>query len=196
MRSTRPATRSSSITTWSRSAGTGGRGPAAPACPRASATGPRRSSRSPIRIQASPTSGRGARPSGSRVMTFHLELRRRRSRLLGFSLLATVLLAAGCTALKRYAYEGFGRDGWQQPEKVVQSLALKQGERIADLGSGGGYFTFRFSQAVGPAGKVYAVDVDSEMLDYVAGRAKEDGSLNIQTVAARYDDPLLPESGV
>ena len=129
-------------------------------------------------------------------MTFHLELRRRRSRLLGFSLLAAVLLTAGCTALKRYAYEGFGRDGWQQPEKVVQSLALKQGERIADLGSGGGYFTFRFSQAVGPAGKVYAVDVDREMLEYVAGRAKDDGHRNIETVLARYDDPLLPESGV
>jgi len=110
--------------------------------------------------------------------------------------LATVLLTAGCTAFKRYAYEGFGRDGWQQPEKVMQLLALRPGDRIADLGSGGGYFTFRFSQAVGPAGKVYAVDVDREMLDYVGARAKEDGSLNIETVAARYDDPLLPESGV
>jgi ubiquinone/menaquinone biosynthesis C-methylase UbiE len=129
-------------------------------------------------------------------MTFHLELRQRRSRLLGLSLLAAVLLTAGCTAFKRYVYEVFGRDGWQQPEKVVQSLALRQGERIADLGSGGGYFTFRFSQAVGPAGKVYAVDVDREMLDYVGARAKEDGHPNIETVAARYDDPLLPESGV
>src|SRR5712691_13552894 len=105
--------------------------------------------------------------------------------------LATVLLSAGCTGFKRYVYEGFGRDGWQQPEKVVQSLALRQGDRIADLGSGGGYFTFRFSQAVGPAGKVYAVDVDREMLDYVGARAKEDGSRNIETVAARYDDSLL-----
>jgi ubiquinone/menaquinone biosynthesis C-methylase UbiE len=110
--------------------------------------------------------------------------------------LAALVLLAGCTAFKRYVYEGFGRDGWQQPEKVVQSLALKQGDRIADLGSGGGYFTFRFSQAVGPTGKVYAADVDREMLDYVGTRAKEDGHPNIETVAARYDDPLLPESGV
>lgn len=130
-------------------------------------------------------------------MTLHLELLRRRSGLFGAALLvAAALLTAGCTALKRYAYEGFGRDGWQQPEKVVQSLALKPGDRIADLGSGGGYFTFRFSQAVGPSGKVYAVDVDREMLEYVAGRAKDDGHLNIETVLARYEDPRLPESGV
>src|SRR5712691_12441056 len=110
--------------------------------------------------------------------------------------LVAVVVLSGCTAFKRWTYEGLGRDEWQKPEQVVEALAIKPGDRVADLGSGGGYFTFRFSRAVGPTGKVYAVDVDSEMLDYVAGRAKEDGSLNIQTVAARYDDPLLPESGV
>ena len=115
---------------------------------------------------------------------------------LGVAALAALVLLAGCTALKRYAYEGFGRDGWQQPERVVQSLELRPGDRVADLGSGGGYFTFRFSQAVGPAGKVYAVDVDRDMLDHVAARARDEGHRNIETVLAKYDDPLLPESGV
>jgi len=110
--------------------------------------------------------------------------------------LTAILVLAGCTSLKRLAYEGFGRDSWQKPDEVVAALALRAGDRVADLGSGSGYFTFRFSRAVGPAGKVYAVDVDRDMLDYVGARAKENGDLNIDTVTASYDDPLLPESGV
>jgi len=117
----------------------------------------------------------------------------RRSRFFGPAALAAFVLLAGCTTLKKCAYEGFGRDGWQQPERVMQSLAIKPGERVADLGSGGGYFTFRLSQAVGPTGKVYAVDVDKDMLEDLAGRAKKDGYGNIEKVLAKYDDPSLPE---
>ncbi len=112
----------------------------------------------------------------------------------GLAFLAALVLLAGCTSFKRFAYEGFGRDGWQKPDEVVAALALKVGDRVADLGSGGGYFTFRFSKAVGPTGKVYAVDVDRDMLDYVGTRAKEDSHPNIEPVLAKYDDPLLPES--
>ncbi len=108
--------------------------------------------------------------------------------------LVAVIVLSGCTAFKRWTYEGLGRDGWQKPEQVVEALAIKPGDRVADLGAGGGYFAFRFSKTVGPTGKVYAVDVDREMLDYLSGRAKEDGYPNIEAVLAKYDDPLLPES--
>jgi predicted methyltransferase len=117
----------------------------------------------------------------------------RRARPFRAAAFAALVLLAGCTALKKCAYDGFGRDGWQQPEKVVQALAIKPGERIADLGSGGGYFTFRLSQAAGPSGKVYAVDVDKDMLEDLAERAKKDGYRNVEAVLAKYDDPLLPE---
>ena len=120
----------------------------------------------------------------------------RRAKPFGAAALAALVILAGCTTLKKCAYEGFGRDGWQQPEKVVQSLAIKPGDRIADLGSGGGYFTFRLSRAVGPTGKVYAVDVDKDMLEDLAERAKKDGYGNIEKILAKYDDPSLPESGV
>lgn len=120
----------------------------------------------------------------------------RRAIPFGTAALAAFLVLAGCTTLKNYTYEGFGRDGWQQSEKVVQSLAIKPGDRIADLGSGSGYFTFRLSQAVGPAGKVYAVDVDEDMLEDFADRVKKDGYRNIEKILAKYDDPSLPESGV
>jgi len=124
--------------------------------------------------------------------SFRTRLPRAHSTTPSLALLAGLVFLASCTALKRYAYEGFGRDGWQKPDEVVAALALRAGDRVADLGSGGGYFTFRFSRAVGPAGKVYAVDVDREMLDYVGARAKEDGHPNVEAVLAKYDDPLLP----
>ena len=113
--------------------------------------------------------------------------------------IATALLAAfcaGCTSLKRFAYEGFGRDKWQKPDQVIQSLQLRPGDRAADLGSGGGYFTFRLAKAVGPTGHVYAVDVDEGLNDYIAGRARDEGFDTVSVILAKYDDPLLPADGV
>jgi len=108
----------------------------------------------------------------------------------------SVALLAGCTALKQCAYEGFNRDEWQHPERVIASLDLEQGQHVADLGSGSGYFTFRLAEAVGRTGKVYAVDVDPEMNEVVTQRAKDGGFDNIEVILAKYDDPSLPESGV
>jgi predicted methyltransferase len=109
---------------------------------------------------------------------------------------AALLLAGGCTALKRCAYEGPGRDGWQKPDEVVHALALPAGARVADLGSGGGYFTFRLADAVGPTGRVFAVDVDKDLLEYVAEEAKERGYANVEGIEAAFDDPRLPADGV
>jgi predicted methyltransferase len=102
----------------------------------------------------------------------------------------------GCTYIKRFAYEGWGRDKWQQPDKVIESLQIHPGDQVADLGSGGGYFTFRLAKAVGPSGHVYAVDVDEGLLDYIARRARDESADNVSIILAKYEDPLLPEDGV
>ena len=107
-----------------------------------------------------------------------------------------VLLLAGCTSLKRCSYEGVNRDKWQKPDKVIQSLGIRSGDQIADLGSGGGYFTFRLARATGPTGKVYAVDVDKDMNDYVASRSRQESLSNIEVILAKFDDPLLPKSAI
>lgn len=111
-------------------------------------------------------------------------------------ILLVSVAGTGCTSFKRWLYEGFGRDGWQHREEVIQALNLKDGQLAADLGSGSGYFTFLLAKAVGPGGKVYAVDVDPGMHDYVASRAREERYANIEVILAKPDDPLLPESGV
>jgi ubiquinone/menaquinone biosynthesis C-methylase UbiE len=115
---------------------------------------------------------------------------------LNATLIAILLILSGCTTLKRFSYEGFNRDEWQYPVQVVDSLEILPGDRIADIGSGSGYFALPLSKAVGPAGKVYAVDVDSKMNEYLAERVKKEGYGNIEIILAKYDDPLLPESGV
>jgi predicted methyltransferase len=109
------------------------------------------------------------------------------------ALASLAFLAAACTQLKRCSYEGWGRDDWQQPERVVAALALAPGARVADLGSGGGYFTFRLAHAVGPTGRVYAVDVDADLNAYVAERARQEGLAHVEVVLAEYADPRLPE---
>ena len=88
------------------------------------------------------------------------------------------------------------REEWQKPQEVIEKLELKPGQAVADLGAGSGYFTVRLARAVGPAGKVYAVDIDPEMLTYVEHRAKEEKLENVETVLADPHDPKLAPASV
>jgi arsenite methyltransferase len=112
------------------------------------------------------------------------------------SALLVVLFVSGCTTIKRCSYEGFGRDESQKPELVIQALGIEPGDRVADLGSGSGYFTFRLADAVGPSGRVYAVDVDEDMNAYVAQLARARGAANVEIVLAAPDDPHLPGGAI
>jgi len=84
------------------------------------------------------------------------------------------------------------RDAWQKPHEVIQALALKPDAVIADIGSGTGYFSVRFANMV-PKGRVYGVDVEPDMVKYLAARAKREGHKNIVAIAGTPDDPRLPE---
>ncbi len=106
------------------------------------------------------------------------------------------LLTGGCAAWKRYSYEGGGRDEWQRPDAVLALLGIGAGDRVADLGAGGGYFTFRIAEAVGATGRVYAVDVDDDMLDYLSQRAREEGVSNVLVVRGELADPRLPDGEI
>jgi ubiquinone/menaquinone biosynthesis C-methylase UbiE len=111
-------------------------------------------------------------------------------------LLVSLLSGVGCAKLKRWAYERGDRDDWQQPERVVEVLEVSTGSRLADVGSGGGYFVFRLAEAVGPDGHVYAVDVDAGLHELLEEEANRRGVTNIETILAAPDDPRLPEDGV
>jgi ubiquinone/menaquinone biosynthesis C-methylase UbiE len=106
------------------------------------------------------------------------------------------VLLVGCGPLRRLAYGGFFRDSWQQPDRVIESLSIHPGAHVADLGSGGGYFTWPLAEAVGESGRVYAIDVDPDMTSHVAEQSREKGLANVESILAEFHDPLIPEGGV
>ena len=83
------------------------------------------------------------------------------------------------------------RDAWQKPHQVIEALALKPDATVADIGSGTGYFAVRLAHFV-PQGRVYAVDIEPDMVKYLADRARREGLDNLTTVAGAPDDARLP----
>jgi len=81
-------------------------------------------------------------------------------------------------------------------EEVISRLNLKPGLIVADIGAGTGAFSRPLAKAVGPTGKVYAVDIQQGLLDYINQRAKKEKIANIQTVLGQFDDPKLPAHDV
>ena len=88
------------------------------------------------------------------------------------------------------------REETELPEKVLDSLGMKPGDVVADLGAGVGYFSLRMAKRVGPSGKVLAVDIQPEMLERLVRRAKATKITNVVPVLATESDPKLPERGV
>ena len=82
-----------------------------------------------------------------------------------------------------------GRDAWQKPHEVIETLKLRPDEVIADIGAGSGYFSRRFARH---GGKVYAVDIDAKLLEIAA----KDAPANMVTVVALPDDPKLPAGSI
>ena len=88
------------------------------------------------------------------------------------------------------------RASWQHPDRVITSLCLKPGDHVADIGAGDGYFTFLLAEAVGPEGKVYAVEVTDVKVRKLAKRAAEKGYTNVEVILGPFDDPLLPDQTI
>jgi SAM-dependent methyltransferase len=84
------------------------------------------------------------------------------------------------------------RDAWQKPHEVIEALALAPDAVIADIGSGTGYFAVRLANMV-PKGRVYGVDIEPDMVRYLAERAKREKRENVVALAGAPDDPRLPE---
>ena len=80
-----------------------------------------------------------------------------------------------------------------KPEEILKILALQQGEKIADIGAGGGYFSLKFAEAVGKQGAVYAVDTDSGKIEFIRKSVAEKGLGNVQVVLAGKESVTLPE---
>ena len=85
------------------------------------------------------------------------------------------------------------RAAWQMPDQVVAGLGLRPGDVACDVGVGPGHFAIRMARAVGPTGRVHAIDVDPRMIALLERRAREAGVGNVRPLLAPDGDALLPE---
>lgn len=88
------------------------------------------------------------------------------------------------------------RDAWQKPEAVIELMGVEPGDTVVDLGTGTGYFLPHLSRAVGPDGRVLALDVSEKMLEYVDSEMRPElPHDHLETRLVERDDPgLEPES--
>ena len=86
------------------------------------------------------------------------------------------------------------RDVWQRPDRIMDALQIGDGSTVADIGAGGGWFTARLARRVGPNGKVFAQDIQPEMIGAIQRRVlREVLSDRVQTVLGTANNPGLPE---
>jgi ubiquinone/menaquinone biosynthesis C-methylase UbiE len=88
--------------------------------------------------------------------------------------------------------ESADRDVWQKPDLIMDSLGIADRSKVADVGAGGGYFTVRLARRVGPAGVVWAEDVQPAMLEAIRRRVGKENLGNVRYVQGAGSDPMLP----
>ncbi len=97
-----------------------------------------------------------------------------------------------------------GADWLERPEReleektdqMIELLGLKPGDNAADIGAGTGYVTWRMAKKVGPGGKVYAVEIQQEMLDLLSMNMKKRGVTNVVQALGTVTDPKLPANAL
>ena len=103
------------------------------------------------------------------------------------------LWLAGCAKLAYQHMNDPSRDAWQKPKEVVEKLTITPGARVADIGAGGGYFTWYLADAVGPEGVVYAVEIDETGLEILNREIQSRSMKNVVPIHAEPMDPKLSE---
>ena len=84
------------------------------------------------------------------------------------------------------------RESYQKPDQVVAALNVSEGETVADVGAGSGYFTFRLANAVGKKGRVFAIDINPEMIIHLNRLIRDKRIMNVTTILSVPEDPLVP----
>jgi len=83
-----------------------------------------------------------------------------------------------------------------QINRVMDVLGIKAGSNVADIGAGSGWFSVLAARRVGPAGTIFAVDINSGYLEHIDKRSKQENLPNIHTILGKEDDPLLPQKSI
>lgn len=92
--------------------------------------------------------------------------------------------------------EGPDREAWQRPDRIMDELAIGERSVVADLGAGGGWFTVHLAARVGPNGRVYAEDIQPEMLQAITRRVQRLEFRNVEPRLGTAVDPRLPKGSL
>jgi arsenite methyltransferase len=117
---------------------------------------------------------------------------RRSTARAGAALIAALSLV-GCAELAYQHMNDPKRDVWQKPKEVVEKLGIAPGSKVADIGAGGGYFTWYLAGAAGPRGTVYAVEIDDTALSIIEKEMAARGITNVVPIHAEPQDAKLHE---
>ena len=88
-------------------------------------------------------------------------------------------------------FDNPARDAWQKPHEVIGALKLAPDAVVADIGAGTGYFAARFAHML-DKGRVYAIDLEPDMVKYLDERAKREKLANLIPVLGAADNPNIP----
>jgi len=99
---------------------------------------------------------------------------------------------ADSVRLLRWRLSDWSREQWQRPAAILKALDVSSGDRVADVGSGRGFFTLPLARTVGPGGRVFAVDVDRDTVTALRRRVQDAGLAQVSVVMGAVDDPGLP----
>lgn len=84
----------------------------------------------------------------------------------------------------------------ERTDLLITALQLREGDEVADIGAGSGYFTLPLARAVAPTGTAFAVDIQPEMIDFLAARARTEQVKNIKPILSKIDDVCLADESV
>lgn len=104
---------------------------------------------------------------------------------------ANVITAGGASWLERE-----GREEEQRPAEIFRAMGLKDGDVVADVGCGTGWFARRMARVVAPRGTVYAEDIQPEMLELLKQHVAAEGVKGVVPVLGTETDPKLPAGGL
>ena len=88
------------------------------------------------------------------------------------------------------------REAEEAPSKAIAALNIRAGHVIADIGAGSGYYSVRLAKAVGPTGRVYATDIQPEMLALLKRKIDHDELSNIELILGGETDTRLPDNSI
>ncbi|RME36159.1 MAG: methyltransferase domain-containing protein [Planctomycetota bacterium] len=93
-------------------------------------------------------------------------------------------------------FESESREIFKHRRRILKAAGIRRGQTVADIGAGTGLFVPLLSEAVGPEGKVLAVDIVPKFLAYIDKRAEQAGLTNVQTVLCDEDSVRLPPASI